>query len=360
MKKNTFSKLLATSAILGGVLFSGSAFAAGTDAGTAITNTATVTFTNGESKDASVEFNVDEVINIINTGLPSNVITNAGDTTAIINSYTITNLGNAEESITLSVGHTASSDFIPTSGIIYYQRSTAAADQDKLDATDTTYTSGEVVSLSKDEVLTVYVTYDIPSDAVKDQTAIINLIASSTTTGASAASLGDVLINQGTKGSDGKDIDAIVIQGKAEATATYIINLDANSLNVSIQKVIVGGVASGTLTDSNDNSVTTTAFVPGAEVTYLIVVTVTNGTATDLTISDNIPNDMTYKGSSVIMKSEVGGVIDITTTDFSTFTRPVTGQLSEPTDNQTGTVSVDFGDTADGDYAIVLTAVIDN
>tara|TARA_B110000008_G_scaffold221516_1_gene221902 strand:+ start:148 stop:1230 length:1083 start_codon:yes stop_codon:yes gene_type:complete len=359
MKKNTFSKLLATSAILSSAMFSASAFAVGTEAGTSINNTATVSFTNGETKTASVDFNVDEIINIINTGLPNNIVTNAGDTEAVINSYTIANLGNAEESITLAVSHTGSSAFIPTSGKIHYQRSTATENTDKFDPSDTTYTAGEEITLSKDEVLTVYVTYDIPSDAIKDQTAIINLIASSTTTGASAANLGDVLSDQGTKGSNGEAIDAIVIQGKAEATATFIIDLDANSLNVSIEKVIVGGVASGELTDSNNNSTTTSAFIPGAEVTYLIVVTVKNGTATDLTISDEIPLNMTYKGSSVMMKSEVGGVIDIATADFSTFTRPATGQLSEPTDKDTGTVSVEFGDTADGDYAIVLTAIID-
>ena len=364
MKKNKLSSLLTTSLIVGSAFVSSNAFAVGTEAGTAISNTATVSFKRGNGSQATpvsaiASFNVDEIININNTAPSTNISINAGDTAAIINSYTVSNLGNASESITLSVAHAASSNFTPTGKKIYFQRSNAATDTDKLDATDTLYVAGESILLTKDEVLTVYVTYDIPSTATNSETAIINLTASSTTPGASSASLGDVLSGQGTVGSDNKAIDAVVIQGKDEATATFIVDLDSNSLQVTIDKVIVGGVASGTVTDSADATAATTAFIPGAEVTYLVVVTVTNGTATDLTITDTVPLNMTYKGSSVKMKSVVGGTIDIATTDFTSFTRPTAGTFSEPTDKNTGDISVDFGDQETGEYAIVLTATID-
>ncbi|MEH6450593.1 MAG: hypothetical protein V7765_18120 [Oleispira sp.] len=365
MKNNQFSKLLASSAILGSALFSGNVFAVGTEAGTAISNTATVNFKRSDGTQATpvtadASFNVDEIININSTAPSSDITTNAGDTAAVINSYTVTNLGNANESVTLTAAHAASSDFTPTGKNIYFQRSNAADNTDKLDPSDTLYAAGDIISLAKDEILTVYVTYDIPETALNTQTATINFTASSTTPGASSASLGTVLAGQGTVGSNNEAIDAVVIQGEDDAIATYIIDLDSNSLQVTINKVIVGNAASGTVTNSANVSSATTAFVPGAEVTYLIVVTVENGTATDLTISDVIPQNMNYKGSSVKMKSEVGGVIASTTTDFSTFTRPLSGTFSEPTDKQTGTISVDFGNKADGDYAIVLTAIIDN
>lgn len=366
MRQNKINSTLLSASILGAALLTSSnAFAVGTEAGTAINNTATVSFkrSNGTQADpvtADVSFNVDEIININSTAPSSNITINAGDSDAVINSYTVSNLGNASESITLTAAHAASSDFTPTGQNIYYQRSSATENTDKLDPTDTLYKAGDTILLAKDEVLTVYVTYDIPETALNSETATINFTASSTTPGASSASLGDVLAGQGTAGSNNEAIDAVVIQGKDDAIATYIIDLDSNSLQVSINKVIVGEKASGTVTNSAGASIATESFVPGAEVTYLVVVTVENGTATELVISDVIPENMNYKGSSVKMKSEVGGVIDIATTDFSTFTRPVAGSFSEPTDKQTGTVSVDFGNKAAGDYAIVLTAVIDN
>lgn len=363
MKYNQFTKLVASTAILGATLFSTNAFAIGTEAGTAISNTATVSFKRNDGAQATpvtaaVSFNVDEIININNTAPSSNISINAGETAAIINSYTVSNLGNANESITLSAAHAASADFTPTGKKIYYQRSSATVDTDKLDTTDSLYVAGETILLAKDEVLTVYVTYDIPSTALNSETAAINLLASSTTPGASNASLGDVLSGEGTVGSNNQAIDAVVIQGKDEATATFIINLDSNSLQVTINKVIVGGVASGTVSDSAGASIATTAFIPGAEVTYLIVVAVKNGTATELTITDTIPLNMTYKGSSVIMKSVIGGTIDMATTDFTSFTRPAAGTFSEPTDKSTGDISVEFGNQPDGEYAIVLSATI--
>jgi hypothetical protein len=363
MIKNRFSKFIASSAILGSALFSGNVFALGTQAGTAISNTATVSFKRSDGAQATpvtaaVSFNVDEIININNTAPSTNIAINAGDTAAIINSYTVSNLGNADEAITLSAAHASSSDFTPTGKNIYYERSNAIAGNDTLDATDTVYVTGETILLAEDEVLTVYVTYDIPETASNSETATINLTASSTTPGASNASLGDVLSGAGTVGSNNQPINAVVIQGKDEAVATFIIDLDSNSLQVTIDKVIVGGAASATVTDSTSASNTTTAFIPGAEVTYLIVVSVTNGTATELTITDPVPLNMTYKGSSVKMKSVAGGIIDIATTDFTSFTRPVAGTFSEPTDKSTGDISVDFGNQADGEYAIVLTATI--
>ncbi|CCK76486.1 hypothetical protein OLEAN_C23100 [Oleispira antarctica RB-8] len=364
MKKKQFSKLLASSAILGGVLLSSNVFAVGTEAGTEITNTASVSFkrANGVEADpvtAQASFNVDEIININNTAPSSSTTINAGDMGAVINSYTVSNLGNASESITLSAIHSSSSDFTPTGKNIYYQRSNATSDTDKLDASDKRYTAGEEILLAKDEVLTVYVTYDIPETATNAETAIINLTVSSTTPGASSAILGDVLNDQGTVGSNNQVIDAIVIQGQAEANATFIVDIDINSLQVSINKVIVGDIANGIVTNSAGDSTNTSAFIPGAEVTYLVVVTVKNGTAAELTIVDTVPENMTYLGSSVKIKSEDGGIIDIATTDFSSFTRPIAGKFSEPTDKGTGDITVNFGDQADGDYAIVLTAIID-
>jgi hypothetical protein len=363
MKNYQLSKFLASSAILGSALFSANVFAVGTQAGTAISNTTTVNFKRNDGAQATpvtaaVSFNVDEIININSTAPSSNITTNAGDKAAIINSYTVSNLGNANESITLTAAHDGSSDFTPTGKNIYFQRSDATDNTDKLDPSDTLYGAGDIISLAKDEVLTVYVTYDIPASAINSETATINFTASSTTPGASSASLGAVLVGEGTVGSNNQAIDAVVIQGKDEATATFIINLDSNSLQVTINKVIVGGVANGTVSNSAGASSATTAFIPGAEVTYLIVVAVTNGTATELTITDTIPLNMTYKGSSVKMKSATGGTIDIATTDFSSFTRPTAGTFSEPTDKSTGDISVDFGNQADGDYAIVLTATI--
>jgi uncharacterized repeat protein (TIGR01451 family) len=380
MKKKTFSKLLASSAILGGVLFSGSAFAVGTDAGISIENTATVSFTrNGstDSEQASVSFNVDEIINVNVTGSGAIAnVTNGEEGVAL--SYTVTNLGNGPEEFVLLKTIGATNDLpldVADLKVYYVDTTTSDGSFDPNDIDETLYTAGDSISILNDESITVYIVADVPNAAVLDSLTDLELTAVSQTEAggvkASESSFGTVITGAGESGTD-----AIVAveQGRDDDSSELKVTIyDASqTLEVLIDKSILGSSAL-----LNDTSTVTTQKIPGAMVTYFIKVTVENDTATELNISDIIPTDMTYVDNSLRKQSAVGSTITTPTyltPTLSTNTPATYVNFTALTDDSSDadgaetildsgdvdSISVDFGDLEPGEYAILLDAIINN
>ena len=379
MKKNTFPKLLATSALLSSALLSSNAFAVGTDAGISIENTATVSFTrNGstDSEEASVSFNVDEIINVNVTGSTAIAnVTNGEEGVAL--SYTVTNLGNGPEEFTLLKTIGATNDLpLAVGDLKIYYIDTASADGfDPNSINETLYTAGDSISILNDESITVYIVADVPNSAVLDSLSDLELTAVSQTEAggvkAGESSFGTVITGAGESGTD-----AIVAveQGRDDASSELKVTIydPSQTLEVFIDKSILGSGAllNGTTTETSKK-------IPGAMVTYFIKVTVENDTATALTISDIIPADMTYVANSLRKQSAVGSTITTPTyvtpalstntpatyvnftalTDIDTDTD---GGATVPNTGEVNSISVEFGDLAPGEYAILLDATIDN
>ncbi|MBQ0732518.1 MAG: hypothetical protein KBT75_17585, partial [Oleispira antarctica] len=313
MKNKNFSKLLASSAILSGVLLSSNVFAVGTEAGTTVENTATVSFSRGGSSDseqASISFNVDEIINVNVTGaVGSSNITN-GDTDVSL-SYIVTNTGNGPEKFKLSDAIGATNDLpIANGDLTVYWVATALSDGsfDPNNINENLYIDDDI-NILNDESITVYIVTNIPNGAAENDLTDIVLTAVSQTEAAGIkagdSSFGTVFESAGVNSTNAI---LAVNQGRDDASSELKVTTydPSRSLEVSINKTILGSSA----LINNSNNVTGEK-IPGAMVTYFIKVLVENDTATALSISDIIPADMTYVAASLRKQEAANSTINI-------------------------------------------------
>lgn len=382
--KKRISDLLTTSIVLGSAMLSGNAFAVGTDAGTAISNTATVSFTRGSSTDseqASVSFNVDEIINVNVTGTPPSSNTTNGDKGVAV-TYTVTNTGNGPELFSLfdTTNLNGSTNNLPLSAndikIYYVPTATSDGIFDPNNINETLYT-GTDISIDNDESITVYMVADIPNGSTAGSFTDFQLEAVSQTE-SGGVKAGESILGTVIPAAGENSTNAIIAveQGRHNAVTRLEVNTfdPSKSLVVSINKLILGSNA----LINNDPSKQTNQKIPGAMVTYFIKVKVENDTATVLSISDIIPANMTYVPNSIRRQVNPGGTINtptyiapvlptgtpVTYSNFLSLT-----DLSDGTSDgaetipNTGTVTsikVDFGDALIGEYAILLDATINN
>ena len=311
MKK--ISKLLASSVVLSSTLFSAQAFAVGTEAGTSINNTATVSFTrNGSSvsEAASVSFKVDEVVNVnVTAANASNNITNGDDNVAV--TYTVTNTGNGTEEFKL-LGTIGTTNELPLNNndltIYYVDNASSDGSFDPNNINETLYT-GDNITILKDASITVYIVTDVPNGSVLNSLTDLDLTVISQTEAngikASESPFGTVITGAGT---DSTNAIIAIDQGRDDAsTELKVTTFDpSQSLEVLINKSILGSSA-----QLNDSNTITDQKIPGAMVTYFIKVTVENDSATALSISDIIPNNMTYVAESLRLQKAIGSVINL-------------------------------------------------
>jgi len=361
---------------------SSNVLAIGTDAGTAISNTATVSFTRGGSADseqASVSFNVDEIINVnVTAANASNNITNGDQNVAI--TYTVTNTGNGPEQFKLFDSINSANNGLPLSAsdlTVYVNTSQTPGAFDPNTPGQVAYT-GENISINNDEFITVYIVTDVPNGSAKDTKTELLLEAVSQTEAngvkASESSFGTVIPTAG-EGST----SAIIAteQGRDNAsTELTVTKFDSTrSLVVNINKTILGSTA---LISNAGTNVITDQKIPGAVVTYFIKVSVENDGATALSISDIIPTDMTYIANSMRVQNAAGSTINIPTyiaptlpaatpvvySNFAALTDAVDALDGASTSSNAAgrvqSITVDLGDLAIGEYAILLDATINN
>jgi uncharacterized repeat protein (TIGR01451 family) len=379
MKNNKFTKLVASTAILGATLFSTNAFAIGTEAGTAIQNTATVSFTrNGstDSEQASVSFKVDEIINVNVTAANASTNITNGDQNAAI-TYTVTNTGNGPEAFKLFESIGATNDLPLTAGdLTVYYIDTASSDGtfDPNNINETLYT-GTDINILTDESITVYIVTDVPNGATLNSLTDLDLTVVSQTE-ANGVKAGDSAFGTVIPGAGTDSTNAIIAvdQGRDDATSELKVTTfdPSQSLEVLINKTILGSRAL-----INNSTTMTDQKIPGSMVTYFIKVTVQNDTATALAISDIIPANMTYVAESLRVQSAAGSTINTPTykapalpaqtpatySNFTALTDTNADADNAETIPNTGTVtsiSVALGDLAPGEYAILLDATVNN
>lgn len=379
MKHKYFTKLLASTAMLGATFVSTNALAIGTEAGTAIQNTATVSFTRNGSSDseqASVSFKVDEIINLnVTAANASNNITN-GDQNAAI-TYTVTNTGNGPEAFKLFASIGATNDLpLTASDLTVYYIDTASSDGtfDPNNINENLYT-GTDINILRDESITVYIVTDVPNGATLNSLTDLDLTVISQTeaTGIKAgdSAFGTVIPGAGT---DSTNAIIAVDQGRDDATSELKVTTydPSQSLEVLINKTILGSSAL-----INNSTTVTDQKIPGAMVTYFIKVTVNNDTANALSISDIIPTDMTYVAESLRVQSAPNSTINTPTykapalpektpATYSNFTALTDSNADAdnaetiPNSGSVDSIKVAFGDLAPGEYAILLDAIVNN
>jgi len=283
MNLRTFRALALTAAALA---WSGLAAAAvHAPANSSISNTASVTFTVGTSttsQDSNTDtFTVDELADIDVTRQSAATVTTLSPATAQSILFRVTNLGNGSEQYLLTGNTTLGADQFDTANLVFY-----VDDGDGLFEPGTddglAVTSVTLASQSFDDV---WLVSDVPASRADADLANVNLTATSSH-GSGVA--GSELAGQGDGGSG-------LVFGTSGGTDTDVGAYQVSNLSFTITK-------SSSIADPFGGS----QAVPGATITYTIVVT-TAGTAaaTSVGVQDDVPTNTTYVAGSIRVNAVV-------------------------------------------------------
>ncbi|HEX8513424.1 MAG TPA: hypothetical protein VF688_10005 [Allosphingosinicella sp.] len=283
-------------------IFASPAFAAGTPAGTNITNVATATYELPNGAAASIDSNivtlmVDELLDVsVAWSDPSDVPASAGATGQLLK-FTVTNGGNGAESFTLAtVANGGGDDFDPSvTSIVLDSNSNGAYDA----GVDTVYSSGSNdPQLNPDQSMTVFVLSSIPAGAADGQRGRVDLTAAAKT---GSGTPGTSFAGQGQGGGD------------AVVGATGADSDDDGYYRVA--RASVAFVKSATVADAFGG----TAAAPGSTITYTLAATVSgSGSLANLRVSDPVPAGTTYKPGSLTL--EGAPLTDAADADSGSFT----------------------------------------
>jgi len=303
----TISKIALLTA---GLAASTAAWAAGTDAGAIITNTATATFDDpttgntGSTSATAPDITVAELINVNVTAentVP--VETQPGDANQVLE-FTVTNTGNGTEAFTLTADNLPGDDFDTDNVTVYLDTNN-----------DGVFNSGDQpvtadVVLDADESATVFIVGNIPATAATGQQSELELTATSATPGAATSAPGTLLPGQGTNTPAGAVVGTAVTDTD---TGTFVVGALIVDAYVDLDKSI----------ESRVDPFGGTTDIPGTVVTYLITATAVNGDVNNLVVADSIPLSMTLVENSVTIngapKTDVAGddEVDVAGSDVS-------------------------------------------
>lgn len=276
-------------------------WAAGTPAGTLISNTATVSYSIGSSVEtpitsAPATFQVDELIQPILTWQDAGAVAvnTPGKNDAL--TFLLTNGGNGQEAFNLSRTNgplpLPAGNYTPLNGTIgslYLESGSQPGFQASGPNADTAYVAGtNDPNLAPDAGLTIYLISDTPAVASNIQGEVL-LAAASLTAGAAGSAPGTSLAGLGQGGGY-----AVVGATRAQASATgsYI----TSGLRLVVSKTVAG------VLDPNGGAVV----MPGSVMTYRIAVALSGtGTAVNLVITDPLPAETTFVPGSISVDSAV-------------------------------------------------------
>ncbi|WP_432770668.1 MAG: DUF11 domain-containing protein [Sphingopyxis sp.] len=274
---------ISTFALIAALALSMPAHAAGTRAGSTISNTASASFDNGAGTQTidsnQVDLLVDELLDVtVDSNDPADVATTPGATNQLL-TFSVTNNGNGEEAFALStIANGGGDNFDPVVTQIYLDNGDGVFDA----GTDTLYTAGaNDPVLDPDDSITIFVIATTPGTVADGDRGIVSLVAAAATgTGAPGTSFagageggGDAVV--GATGGDGQDNGAFAVAAATVSLVKSAVILDP-----------FGG----------------TEPVPGATITYTITATVAgSGSLNGLTVTDNIPADTSYVAGSITL-----------------------------------------------------------
>lgn len=267
------------------VFASSNAYAAGTLAGTDITNIATASYESGGSTvdidSNAVVIKVDELLDVTAVSSdPGDVITTNGATNAV-STFRVTNTGNGSEALRLTPNVAGGGDDFDPALVQVVLDTNGNGVYDP--GVDTVYVAGtNDPVLAPDQNLTVFVLTNVPASQVDGDRAQVGLTAAATTgTGAP----GTTFAGAGQGGGN-----AVVGSTGADADAAGFLLVNAASVTLTKSASVVdpfGGTTS----------------VPGSIITYTLVATVSGtGSLTNLAINDPIPVSSQYVVNSITLQ----------------------------------------------------------
>jgi uncharacterized repeat protein (TIGR01451 family) len=290
--------IAAAAAALG---LAGAAQAAGTPAGTDITNVAHATYDQPSGTPATVDSNVvtikvDELLDVtVAWRDPSDVVTSPGSTNQVL-SFTVTNAGNGHEAFTLGTVQGAGDDFDPNvTSIVLDTNGNGSYDP----GVDTAYVPGSNDPvLAPDGSVVVFVLSTIPPGAADGNRGRIDLTATSKT-------------GTGTPGT--------TFAGAGEGGGNAVVGLTTAKGQhegwYAVHKASLSFVKSATVADPFGGATQG----PGSIITYTLTATVTGtGSLANVAVTDPIPTGTTYKAGSITL--DATPLTDAADADAGSFT----------------------------------------
>lgn len=323
-------QLLAAVSSLALVAFSASpALAAGTTAGNTITNNVTVDFRVGgvqqTAATASNTFTVDRKVNVLVAASDAVTTQVAPGQTAAVTTFDVTNLSNAIVDLGLAVAQPTTDNFDVTSPVIYLDNGDGVFNA----ATDTVVTYLDEVAA--DATVRVFVVANIPAGTVTGNVAQVVLTATAQA-GGTAGSAGAVLA--ATAGANTAGVDTVLADLAGSTDANYDGRYSATD-SYTVSAAALTATKSMRIVSDPINGTTNPKAIPGATIEYCIAVTNAAGsaTATNVTVTDVLPADVTYSATfGIFLNGTVdgSGVCQADGTAGGTFSAgTVSGTLSD-------------------------------
>jgi uncharacterized repeat protein (TIGR01451 family) len=294
------TKLMASAGLAVATLYASPAVAAGTTAGTTITNNVTVDFRVGgvdqTAATASNSFTVDRRVNLTVAEVGSTTTQVSPGEQNAVTTFLVTNTTNAPLDLALAAtqlsGGTAQhggTDNFDVSNVEIY-----------LDDGDNVFDGGDTLVTYLDQVAadanrTVHVVADVPLGRATNDVAGVRLTATSHEPTA-AGSLGAVVTE--TAGANTAGVDTVFGDTNANGnTARDGIHFGADDYTV-LAAALSATKTSRVISDPL-NGATNPKMIPGAVVEYCIAVTNNPGgaAATNVSVTDTLPTETTYLGA---------------------------------------------------------------
>lgn len=318
------SRLLACSAALAIALGANPAWADGTQAGSVITNNVTVNYQVGGVAQTPVTatntFTVDRRVNLVvsEVGGAATIVT-PGQVRAVT-TFTVTNTSNDTIDVILlgaqQAGGAAAfgsfTDTFDTTTVRLFVDSNGNGTYD--DGTDVQVTFLDELSANpagNANTRTVFVVSDIPVTRGADQNLVTNDVATIILTGTAAQ--GGGVGSQGaafveTTGTNTAEVDTVFADSNAAGNTAR----DGRSFardDYRVSAAALTAVKSSLIISDPQNGTTNPKAVPGAVIEYCIAVTNAAGsaTATSVTVTDQVPAELTYNSSSIRVNGTVNG-----------------------------------------------------
>lgn len=288
------------------------AFAAGTTAGTTITNTATVDYQVGGvaqgQQSASNNFTVDRKINLLVEEVGT-VTTNAvpGQTNAVT-TFQLTNSSNEALDFALVasqiVGGTAAhggTDTFDANNVRIYRDNIATGTIGSWDAGDALVTY--IDELVTDTAIRLFVVADMPAGLANNAVAGVTLRATARE-GALVGTQGAAITETTGANTAGKDTvfaDTAGVTGDIARDASHSDNDD-----YTVQTATLAVTKTSRVISDPFNNITNPKLIPGAIVEYCIAVANSGSAdATSVLINDPVPGQLTFNAGTILLNGTV-------------------------------------------------------
>lgn len=306
------AQLIGGAALLALGMTASPALAAGTTAGSTITNTVTVDYQVGgvaqTAATASDTITVDRKINLTVAEVGTTTTTVSPGQAAAVTTFQVTNLSNDALDFALAVaqqsgdaGAHGNTDSFDATNLRIYRDTNASGGYD---AGDTLVTYLD--ELAADSSATVFVVADIPLGQATGSVAAVTLTATARE-GGSSGSQGAALVE--TTGANTAGMDTLFADGAGATDASRDAAFSAKD-DYTVSAAAVSVVKSAVLISDPVNGTSAPKFIPGAVVQYCIAVSNAGGSAsaTNVTISDPLPSSITYLTSfGILLNGSVDG-----------------------------------------------------